>query len=366
MRTKKIFAWVASLALCFSMLTACESVEEKTQTTDPAPVTAEQKELKAEETTQTTASAPAAAEQKELKAEETTQTTAPAAATNEQNDFQNDEINKLFDNNYDYKSNMVEGSECSIIYMRMYGNTASIDLRADRDCTLIAALYDEDGVKMLSSAMTKVSAGSKTAEVTFNCELTTDFPYIRAFLVDSSNYAPLARMYNEHSVVYDSEGSDKQTDEEYYKKNSKVISIEDADATNMFTEAEVIAFLKERGFDAPVKHDRSAEGKIHFDEEALPNSEARHPTYTSSYYTGSVNWYITVIGKCITAYPVNDDPFASQDFVYSESKAIISYDSDNNRFFVNEPKRSALEVRVIDRIDGSTLSSLSMEDINNL
>ena len=339
MRTKKIFAWVASLALCFSMLTACGSVEEKTQTTDPAP---------------------AAAEQKELKAEETTQTTAPAAAANEQNDFQNDEINKLFDNNYDYEDEMVQGSESKIVFIDMNGKTGSVDLISDRDCTLIAAAYEEDGVKMLDSVTAEISAGSTNTSFKFTNEL-PEFYYLRAFLVDKTDLKPLARAYEKSVYNID--------EDKYYKENATLYEIKDAVPEEMFSEAEAIEFLTQKGFTGqPVTYDYTVDCKCIDNCEASADSSDKHPMY-QTYFVSEAGeiWLITITGKTITATPISDDFYSTDSvpLIFAETDHLYCFVSNTKKYYIAAPLKSEGKLMIIDDVNAEALGKLTAEDINN-
>mgnify|MGYP004502968179 FL=1 len=85
----------------------------------------------------------------------------------------------------------------NIFSIEMNGNTASVELDAVDDCTLVVGIYDETGEKLLNVGTTTVTAGSERASLVIDTasESMPTYFYLRGFLVDTYTYRPLCTVY---------------------------------------------------------------------------------------------------------------------------------------------------------------------------
>lgn len=85
----------------------------------------------------------------------------------------------------------------NIFSIEMNGNTASVELDAVDDCTLVVGIYDEAGEKLLNVGTTTVAAGSEKASLVIDTasESMPTYFYLRGFLVDTYTYRPLCTVY---------------------------------------------------------------------------------------------------------------------------------------------------------------------------
>lgn len=85
----------------------------------------------------------------------------------------------------------------NIFSIEMNGNTASVELDAVDDCTLVVGIYDETGEKLLNVGTTTVAAGSEKASLVIDTasESMPTYFYLRGFLVDTYTYRPLCTVY---------------------------------------------------------------------------------------------------------------------------------------------------------------------------
>ena len=352
MRTKNIFSWVASLALCFLMLTACGSVEEKADPEDPA----------------TAAS----------------QATTSNTTANDPSNFPKEVTNESSDNSRDSKSEMVETdlvndalaengstdkvknvySSCKVIFADAQEQTVKVDLEADRDCTLVVAIYDQDEEKMLFSEMSKVRSGDTVSEVYFKEEL-PDVYVISAYLVDSADNSPLCNAFSSHISNHDIKDAEK-----YYKETSEIIEIKDVTPQDMFSESEIIDFLKEKGFsDISIVYEYSASGDYIEEHEVEVGSNDKHPTFKATYTTKDGNyWLLDMIGKNIMATPISYiyEKELSVPVVLSENEYIYSFFSKSNTYFVTTPHDDVMNLKRLEKIDRATLDALTSEELDKL
>ena len=153
---------------------------------------------------------------------------------------------------------------------------------------------------------------------------------------------------------------------EYMQNNAEsIISTQQAKKSkSMQSEEDIIEELSQRGFDQyDIIYNYSKDGK-YIDEQNATNAKTKHPVYQTMYVTSSGEmWSIIVTGNSIIANPVsyNLDMNAEVQTVISENETVVSYDSKNNEFYETIPKSSELVVKVVNRIDTTTLDSLTEE-----
>lgn len=86
-------------------------------------------------------------------------------------------------------------SGSNIFSVEMNGNVATVDYEAGAQASLIVAIYEEDGIKMLASGKADVEAGAALTTVTIETEAMPQYYYLKAFLVASDTLAPLCTAY---------------------------------------------------------------------------------------------------------------------------------------------------------------------------
>lgn len=250
---------------------------------------------------------------------------------------------------------------CAVEFVDVKEKTATADLKADVDCTLIVAAYEEDGVKMLSSAITKVSAGAVSASVTFEDDL-PEYYYISAYLVDSDDYRPLCKAFSK--TVFE---IDPQKVDEKYHENSDSCEVKSAVSTNMFSEAEVLSMLSGKGFTMyPVTFDHDENCELVDEMEASPDSTAKHPTYQTVFFSeNSGVWVIDVVGKTISANPVeyNMGSNSNVPVFLSETETIQSLFAEGKKIYDIKPLDSAARIKTVAVINAETLNSLTAEEV---
>lgn len=174
--------------------------------------------------------------------------------------------------------------------------------------------------------------------------------------------APTTKKY-EHVTPRDADA--------YFAANSKILSVKPAkESEAAFTEAEINDDLAGRGFDEySITFEYSVDGEYLEETEISNASSTHHPVYSSYYITESEEvWVILVVDGLIHAIPLsyNFESDLGVQVIFSETQAVMSYDSATNQFYETIPHESELIVKVIDRIDKDTLESLSAEVINTL
>ena len=158
--------------------------------------------------------------------------------------------------------------------------------------------------------------------------------------------------------------------EAYYKENSQIITVVDAQAsTAVLTEAETCSTLASLGFTQfPITSSYSMNGAYYDAEEITGDGSAKHPIYETYYLTANGElWTIFVINGAIMANPVsyNLQSTLGAQVMLSASETVMSYDSTTNKFFETIPKDEALFLLIAPRIDASLLEMLTVEEIDN-
>ncbi len=162
---------------------------------------------------------------------------------------------------------------------------------------------------------------------------------------------------------------------DYYEQTSNVVKVFDAaEATNVLTEAEVTAQLEERGFNKfPITYEFDMDGNEIENEddedemEANAESQGKHPMYQTIYQTGNgMIWTIYVVNGAVAALPVsyNWESGKTAEVIVSESDQLITYDPDENRYFVTEPLNSAVLLIKVPKVDAETIEKLTAEELD--
>lgn len=159
--------------------------------------------------------------------------------------------------------------------------------------------------------------------------------------------------------------------DEYYEKNAQVISRIDVNkSTSVETEAQVIENIESRGFtDYPITYEYLKNGDYNGENYASLESNETHPIY-QTYYISSRDelWTIFEINGAIMANPVSYNLQAERtvQLLVSESETVMSYDSETCMFYETIPSEEELNVKIVDRIDSTTLDKLTIEVLSSL
>lgn len=170
---------------------------------------------------------------------------------------------------------------------------------------------------------------------------------------------------DEESINLDNYRVEAPDAEEFFQQNSQILTeIDVNDSKNVLTEAQLINTLEERGFkDYPVTTEYTMDGVYNDAATISDSSSTKHPIYQTNYVTenGEI-WTIFVIDGDIMANPVsyNIQSSLGVQVIVSESDAVTSYDSTTNKFYKTVPDKSALIVRVVEKIDAETLEKLTI------
>lgn len=176
------------------------------------------------------------------------------------------------------------------------------------------------------------------------------------------------------SFVGESYDIDEEIDEEndlesYYEDNSEKIveTVKVGESEGIFSEREIYNEMESRGFpDTGITTEYDDEGNYVPSQEAAKRSKKKHPVYQFQYVSQNDEiWMVFVIDSQIMAYPVSYNMLYSDKVkvIVSEEDIITSYDSGTNMFYKTIPKESALRVVIVDKIDASTLDTITPGDL---
>lgn len=138
------------------------------------------------------------------------------------------------------------------------------------------------------------------------------------------------------------------------------------------TEQEAAADYEDRGFDVnEITYDFSMLGEYIGETSINPASSDKHPEYELTYYTPDGDcWVVLSLNGQIIAFPfwynLQSGRETKAQIYISERPSITCYDNESNMFYEMYPDASMLEVKIVSRIDTSTLDSLSGIELDNL
>ncbi len=128
-----------------------------------------------------------------------------------------------------------ENNGCNIFSVEVYGNEAVVNFETTVDATLVVAIYEESGVKMLGSGSIEVYAEEydtyvdKTAYVYIDIDEMPQYFYLRAFLVNNE-YAPICTAYSSPMYTKDMQDLLSKTVADF--DSEKVLNLDTNEATN--------------------------------------------------------------------------------------------------------------------------------------
>ena len=121
------------------------------------------------------------------------------------------------------------------------GNTATVTYDALGEANLVVALYTEDGIQLLTSANTAVTADATEATVTFAGEMPEYF-LASAYLVDTYDFSPLCEAYDTPMYTRDMQELLASTVEDY--DPDRVLQLTEDTDTNFAVYAETTKVIE--------------------------------------------------------------------------------------------------------------------------
>lgn len=158
--------------------------------------------------------------------------------------------------------------------------------------------------------------------------------------------------------------------ESYFEERSEIKAVTPvSDSTDTLSEEEVTKLLASRGFTGcEITTSLSITGSYGDPTVISDSSSTKHPMYETYYKSSSdVWWTIFIVDESITATPTayNLDHLDNPPITISETNEIVSYDISTNSFYRTIPNGSVMDVRIVEKIDTSTLDSMTAEVLGN-
>lgn len=119
----------------------------------------------------------------------------------------------------------------NIYEVKVSGKKASASFETTEACTLLVAIYDENGKRMLASGKKNVAGGDTKADVMIETDSTPKYFYVKAFLIDSVTLKPLCTMYESPNYTREMQEFFETTTDDF--KNEEVLNF-DKDKSNNF------------------------------------------------------------------------------------------------------------------------------------
>jgi hypothetical protein len=159
---------------------------------------------------------------------------------------------------------------------------------------------------------------------------------------------------------------------DYYNESSEeIVSVDSADEYDgVISASEAVGDAEDRGFDQrELTYYFDVSGEYLGDTEATEDSDDKAPMYQTMYVTenGDV-WTVYFIGGEVYACPVSYIYEAELDheIILSESDRLVSYDDSENKFYTTVPKKSVVELVVVDEVNAETLEKYTAEELEKL
>ncbi|MDE6797529.1 MAG: hypothetical protein K2J36_05910 [Ruminococcus sp.] len=110
------------------------------------------------------------------------------------------------------------------------GNTVTAEYEVLESCTMITAIYDEDGVQMITSGKTEVTPEENYIEVTIETDVMPQYFYLRVFLVDSQTLSPLCTAYESPNYTREMQDFFSKTTGDF--EEERVLNLDDDNSNN--------------------------------------------------------------------------------------------------------------------------------------
>lgn len=151
-------------------------------------------------------------------------TNVSVAGTNSFGNLLTEELNAEMDR-------QEENNGCNIFSIEMNGATADVSFETTESCTLVVAIYEDNGEQMLASGDILVSKEDKEALVTIETDNMPDYYYLRGYLVDSDTMRPICTVYESPNYTQEMQAFFAKTVDDF--DSEKVLNL-DEDKTNNF------------------------------------------------------------------------------------------------------------------------------------
>ena len=98
--------------------------------------------------------------------------------------------------------------------VRVNGNTATVDFKTNKYCSIVVALFEENGNKMITSGCADVSPELSAVDISLEEGKVPQYFYIRAYMVEQDTLKPLGKVYESPNYTRSMvEFFDKTTDD---------------------------------------------------------------------------------------------------------------------------------------------------------
>lgn len=143
---------------------------------------------------------------------------------------------------------------CTIFSTHSYENSATVFFSTNIDCKLVVGVYTDlyvDGVeKMVASSVTNVTAGQKTADVTFNITKMPTSYILKAYLIDADGSMLTPEYVDARNTLELREAMAPTSNVAYYEeKGYKVLNLDENTTTNFVVYNKAVKVLRTSGND---------------------------------------------------------------------------------------------------------------------
>lgn len=128
-------------------------------------------------------------------------------------------------------SEQKDNNGCNIFSVEMNGKNAFVNFETSKDCTLLIAIYDEEGKQMIASGKKKVKKEDTEATVIIDTSNMPKYFFLRAFLIGTKDLEPLCTTYESPNYTKEMTKFFDKTVEDF--DSEKVVNF-DADKKNNF------------------------------------------------------------------------------------------------------------------------------------
>lgn len=118
-----------------------------------------------------------------------------------------------------------------ITALTIEGNVATVTYEAMEEATLLVAIYTEDGMQLVNSGKTTVSADATQAQVTLEGQ-SPDYYEASAFLLDSYDLSPLCPAYSTPMYTQEMQALLASTVSTYEEDGYEVLNLDEDETTN--------------------------------------------------------------------------------------------------------------------------------------
>ena len=173
-----------------------------------------------------------------------------------------DSIGAMLLGDIEEKKEEAETNGCAVFSAEVSDNKAILDFQTIYDCTLIVAIYDDSGEKLITSSKADVTSEDESITVTFEEELPEYF-YLRAYLVDD-DLAPLSEVYDCPLYTEGMQEFLSKTTDDFAEDN--VLNLDDDETNNFLVYREGVIRIKENESSISLEYQNDDEMYYEFDD----------------------------------------------------------------------------------------------------